>query len=199
MLRRALWKLAPLFGPAAARWAWNDQFARGKWDYLKARDHRVTELIAKLANGGAVVDLGCGEGNLAFDLPAGSYERYIGVDVSSVAIERANHAAYAKANSRCEFRCADLRTWEGESGADVILIEEALYYLAPTAQAALLDACERSLTPGGSLVIIVHDEARHARTIALIESRYGAQARHETGGSRACYVAAVGVAQRAAA
>ncbi len=186
--RRLIWKLAPLLGPRAARWAWDDQFARGKWDYLKARDRRVGEIVAEFASGGTIVDLGCGEGNLAFELPETDYSRYIGVDVSGVAIEKALRRAFGAGNTRCTFQCVDLREWPGTENADVILIEEALYYLTPNAQHALHDTCERSLSERGRLVILIHDASKHPRTAALLNDRYGESCVRRTGGSRLCFV-----------
>ena len=187
-LRKLIWKLAPMLGPRAARWAWDDQFARGKWDYLRARDIKVRDLIANLASGGTVVDLGCGEGLLAFELPETSYTRYIGVDVSTVAIENALRRAFQTSNTKCTFIATDLREWEGTEEADVILIEEALYYLTPSAQHTLLDTCERSLSDRGKLVVIIHDAKKHPRTVALLKERFGDSCETPTGGSRFCFI-----------
>lgn len=187
-IKKIIWRIAPYLGTSPARWAWDDQFANGRWDYLKHRDKAVAELVADRAGCGTVIDLGCGEGNLAFELPRGSYSRYVGVDVSRVAATNAAQRALREGNSLCEFFCTDLREWQSDENASVVLIEEVLYYLSPAAQHTLLDTCERSLSRDGSLVILIHDRKQHPVTTALLTKRYGEQYRVSLGTNRFCMV-----------
>ena len=189
-----MWKLAPLLGTSAAEWAWDDQFSRGVWEYLDDRDASVAGIVAQQLDRVStdvertVVDLGCGVGNLAFELPRESFSRYIGVDVSRVAISDAARRAERAGGDGFEFVCEDLRQWRGVSGASVIVIEEALYYLGTRAQCRLLDTCEQSLADDGALILLIHDPEKHPGTTRLLERRYGRECVRDADGTRMCMV-----------
>lgn len=165
LVRRVIWKAAHHLGVRASRWAWDDQFRRGHWDRLEARSPGTIALVARYAKGGRVVELGCGTGSLARQLPTGSFSDFLGIDVSAVAIERARR----ECPSGCRFETVPMEEWQGTTGAAVILLEESLYYLAPADQRSLLARCYASLAPGGVVIVIACDGQKHADTLATAE------------------------------
>ncbi len=157
------WRLANRFGNTTLRaWSLNDQYRRGHWEALAAgRRSEVVELVERLADGGFVVELGCGEGHLIRTVDPASYDRYLGLDISEVAIE----AARRDPPPRCRFEVQDLSTWVGTNGADLIISEESLYYLRPATRELLLQRCGRSITPDGAVLVTFSDGAEHAAVI----------------------------------
>ena len=70
------------------------------------------------------MDLGCGTGNLV-DLMSGfSYEKYLGLDISPVAVERANSREFENS----EFQMAKFEDWETDEKFDFIISTGAIHY-----------------------------------------------------------------------
>lgn len=112
------------------RSSWDEQYASGAWDYLRSRREAARyALIAGycryLSSRAAVMDVGCGEGILQ-RLLFPSYSRYVGIDLSGVAIERARAQAGEAANT--VFTRADGREYAPAGDFDLIIFNESLYY-----------------------------------------------------------------------
>ena len=164
-LRRLAWRAARELGGRAARWAWDDQFRRGRWQFIAdERSPTTVQLVARHAGGGRVVELGCGEGGLAQLLPPGSFSSFYGIDISTVAIERAR----ARNLAHCTFDAMALEDWGGDSNVNCLVAEEVLYYLSPPARSDVLKRCLASLAPEGLLLAIVHDSDRYAELMAEV-------------------------------
>lgn len=110
---------------------WDAQYRAGRWDFLAGSDElaRFGVLVAylrKLTPGGAVLDLGCGEGLLCEHLRPLGYRRFLGLDVAPAAVERANRLA----DERTAFVAADAETWAPHDGArfDAVVLNECVYY-----------------------------------------------------------------------
>jgi cyclopropane fatty-acyl-phospholipid synthase-like methyltransferase len=103
-------------------------------------------------------------------LPRGAFGSYFGLDLSALAIERARARVTAAGVTNCSFVAMDMKDWSGDEGVSAILMEECLYYLSPAEQEQLLRRCLASLEPDGSILVIVHDGERHARTLATCRS-----------------------------
>jgi SAM-dependent methyltransferase len=140
---------------------WEREYRTDKWCYMHAlpelaRYSVVVGYAQYLAMHGDLLDLGCGEGILHARLGRTSYARYIGVDISSAAIE----AASARTNARTRFVCADVASYEPEALFDVIVLNEVLYYFSDPL--GVLRHYEQFLKPGGVFIIsmFVTDETR---------------------------------------
>ncbi|MHC4416219.1 MAG: class I SAM-dependent methyltransferase [Planctomycetota bacterium] len=123
----------------------------------------------------AVLDVGCGLCELAGALVDHGVRRYVGVDLSDYAIDRArrNCAAWPVAR-QCDlaFHKADLRSFAPPMGEaitfDAIVFNEVLKYVEVDEAAAQLERYARWLVPGGVLCVTMTDDPKcHAITRRL--------------------------------
>src|SRR4029077_21163202 len=87
---------------------WAAQYAAGRWDFLAqlselSRFSVLAGYVHQLKPGGAVLDVGCGQGVLLRRLPSSSYSRYVGIDLSASAIS----VAQRQQPERTSFFAAD--------------------------------------------------------------------------------------------
>jgi len=149
--------------------AWEEQYARGAWDFLREEDERSRYLaIGALLEehvppGGQVAALGCGEGLLLDYLPESSFH-VLGVDLSEVAIEKARSrfGDGFGAEGRARFVAADAEAFEPDTTFHAIVLNECLYYFRhPLRQA---ERYFSYLSEGGVLLLSMF---RTPRTDAL--------------------------------
>lgn len=143
---------------------WEAQYAAGKWDYLGqlselARFSILAGYICHLKPGGAVLDAGCGQGDLLRRLPSPCYSRYVGIDVSSTAIATAR----MQQNERSAFFAVDCDAYAPTERFDVIVFNEVLICLRDPL--ATVNRYVRSLNPGGLLLVSMCTAARGSSTI----------------------------------
>lgn len=145
----------------APREAWEAQYRRGDWDFMRRLDERarysvVASYLRDVAPAGAVLDVGCGEGLLLDELAPRGYARYLGIDLSEAALAR----AAPRADERTAFLAADAEAWEPPPGRswDAIVMSECVYYFAdPLGTVARYERC---LAPGGLLVVSMFSSRR---------------------------------------
>jgi 2-polyprenyl-3-methyl-5-hydroxy-6-metoxy-1,4-benzoquinol methylase len=143
---------------------WEAQYAAGRWDYLGelselARFSVLAGYICHLKPGGAVLDTGCGQGVLLRRLPASSYSRYVGIDISGSAIS----VAQEHANERSTFLAADCEAYSPAEQFDVLVFNEVLCCLRDPL--GTVERYARSLNPGGLLLVSLCTAARGSDTI----------------------------------
>lgn len=105
------------------------------WRITRAtvRDKNLRRRLSPLVEGKSVLDLGCGEGHVT-EIAFSRARSVTGVDISAVAIERANKRRIANTT----FESADFLEYSF-SGYDVICALECLYYLNPVEQNAFFN------------------------------------------------------------
>jgi trans-aconitate methyltransferase len=151
---------------------WDKQYESGRWESLK-KDRELPRYAALLGyimlankDNPRILDLGCGEGVLNEKLPAYfPYQSFTGIDYSKVSIEKAQ----AKNFPRAEFQCADMHTYTPEGEFDIIIFNEAFYYINAAAREGVLDRVIRHLAPDGVIIFSMYRDA--ADCWPLIESR----------------------------
>ncbi len=125
----------------------------------------MASLVERLAGGGDIVELGCGEGVLIEAVDPDTYRSYVGVDVSPVAIEAATRRAGRAGLDKCRFEVGRLEQCSHIADASLIIMEESLYYLKPRRQRRLLRRSFDRLKPGGRMIVTVHCATRHGPTL----------------------------------
>jgi SAM-dependent methyltransferase len=136
-------------------------YAAGRWDLLFAeeempRNQAVIGLISAITPRPAVLDVGCGSGRIAQLLAPLPPTRYLGVDLSGAALQRAQ----ALGLGGCEFFRGDFETWFPAERFDVVVFNESLGYARdPAATVRRFSGC---LNPPGGLVVSYYRSGNHA-------------------------------------
>lgn len=140
---------------------WNRQYKSGKWDYLFEQDEqpryaRIIELIKQYSDRPKLLDLGAGEGVLKFKLNEFNIQLdyYCGVDFSEVSIRKAK--AFKFENT--EFKVADLHYFSPSNIYDVVVLNEAFYYINQKLKHDVLDRILSGLKKDGVLVVSMFKE-----------------------------------------
>lgn len=158
-------------GPARVkRYIWDREFRSGKWDYIRdRRESAFYEVLERFANGGNILDLGCGSGRTALQTDPKAFGIYVGVDVSAQAIAEAmERLAGAPAADRIHFVCHDVATYEPQRSFRTIVFRESLYYFPPSRIDALLRRLASHVEPGGVFIVRVYDANAHAAIVGLL-------------------------------
>jgi SAM-dependent methyltransferase len=152
---------------------WDAEFGKGRWDCLDTTaDDCVYSRIEKATLGGSILDLGCGSGSTANELRADAYSEYVGVDISSVAIDKA--LKRTKENGRahkCRFLRADVVNYEPAQEFDVVLFRDSIYYIKRSRIRATLMRYSQWLKPDGAFIVRIWDGRGKLREFAEIIKR----------------------------
>ena len=151
------WFRSRVLQDQAARW--NHQYATGRWEKLKspaerARFDATAQLLAGHAPAGEILEIGCGEALLQQRMAPGSYRHWLGVDLSAVAIERAN----AFSNGSAGYVVADMENFAPVAKFDAVVFTESIYYSADSGR--LLQRYGKFLKPGGVFVVSIFQTKR---------------------------------------
>jgi len=143
---------------------WEAQYAAGRWDYLAglselSRFSVLAGYVWHLRPGGAVLDVGCGQGTLLSRLPPSAYSRYVGVDISPSAIS----AAQKLQNERSTFLAADCEQFAPPEQFDVIIFNEVLSVLREPERT--LERYSHALRDGGLILVSTCTTARGGRAM----------------------------------
>lgn len=139
--------------------------ANGRGEYYFARGKLsgdpATAALASMGPLGAVLDLGCGRGQLGvLLLELGLADRVRGLDWDDTKVALAIRAAEGLA---ADFATDDVRANEGEPVTTVLLID-ILHYFSIEEQDALLRRAAARVAPGGRLVLREADLGRGLRS-----------------------------------
>jgi SAM-dependent methyltransferase len=167
----ALRPYAPLQGGADVLEA---EYREGVWDHIVGerevpRFNVVAGYCQRTAVRPRVLEIGCGEGLLADQLTPQRYARYVGVDVSTAATERARARTLPDA---C-FVVADAAVFKPDDVFDTIVFNEVLEYFPNPVE--LVRRYERWLAPSGEFVVsqyLATDDARTRRIWWRLHRRY---------------------------
>jgi 2-polyprenyl-3-methyl-5-hydroxy-6-metoxy-1,4-benzoquinol methylase len=154
------------------------QYLADEWGYLRFIEEAprfgiVSAYCRTVATGGSILEIGCGEGFLLEKLDAGRFDRFTGIDISSVAIDRAQSLA----GERTDFTCADAETFVPDQRYAVIVFNEVLEYFDDPLQ--LVQRYDDYVTPGGHFIVSMFagiDTARTRRIWRSLDAHYEAVA-----------------------
>ncbi|WP_197696847.1 methyltransferase domain-containing protein [Mycobacterium sp. 852002-51152_SCH6134967] len=137
--------------PSIDEAAWDRQYSEGDWDYLATLAEMpryaiiagFTKFLQPLES---ILDVGCGGGELVDWVYRDGVQRYVGIDLSRVAIEKAR-----RARPQAQFEVADASAYVPSQKFDVVIFNEVLYY--SSTPVAVLKHYERFLNSNGSFII----------------------------------------------
>lgn len=139
------------------KWRWNRQYRKGRWDNLKRpienpRYHQIESFIQEFGpERPSVLDLGCGEGILTERMDENSYSYFKGIDYSSVSIVKANDKKLPKS----EFEAWDIIDFTPKKSYDVIVFNEAFYYIPDSEKQKVLDRMCAYLKESGIIIVSI--------------------------------------------
>ena len=160
------WETAQGFGDSPkAKSKWDAEYSDGRWAYMGQQHElaRYWTLIGYMHSLGCdreYLDVGCGEGLLFQRFKPLNYQRFVGIDISDVAIERlCRHNDH-----RTSFLAADGDVYEPSGYFDVIIFNESLYYLREPVRS--LERYAQSLKPEGCIIVSTYTTSR--RSLAVL-------------------------------
>jgi predicted TPR repeat methyltransferase len=189
VVRGAIQKYGPEF---AKKHLWDNEFSTGHWNCLdRTGDDRVHLQIEKYANGGAILDLGCGSGTTSLELDSQAYSLYTGVDISDVAVNKArSRAAEAGRADRNEYCQSDILTFTPVREYDVIFWGDSIYYIPPRSIVPMLHHYAGYLTAQGIFIARMFDvSGKHHYILDLIERDFDVAGKRLSDQDHSCLVA----------
>jgi len=139
---------------------WNRQYKSGRWNNLKkpieaSRYKTIIDFISKYAKQQpSILDLGSGEGVLNEYLDVNAYAFFLGMDFSKVSIEKAKTKQFPNS----EFISADLHYFTPPKTFDVIIFNEAFYYIHDSEKSNVLQRILKHLNEDGILIVSIYRE-----------------------------------------
>lgn len=153
-------KLIDRFHHWRRRRRWNRQYSSGRWDSLEsekeaARYQQIIRFIEQLGpKDPTVLDIGCGDGVLTQRMKPVSYNTFLGVDYAAASIEKARKRQLPNA----EFQVADALHFEPARVFDVIVFNEAFYYIEDSHKKTVLERMLTKLAKDGLLIVSIYRE-----------------------------------------
>jgi SAM-dependent methyltransferase len=152
---------------------WDGEFANGRWDVLDTTTNDcVYSRIERAANGGSILDLGCGSGSTVNELDESSFSEYVGVDISEVAIAKAQRRTEANGRAhKCRFLQGDVTAFEPTKEFDVILFRDSIYYIKRQRIVATLMRYSQWLREDGVFIVRIWDGRGKLKEFAEVIKR----------------------------
>ena len=170
-VRKALWKLLPYRPDLVSQEQFERLYASGRLDWYGdiselARYSVVIGYCCYFKPSGAILDVGCGEGILQERLSPNTYSRYVGVDFSKTAI---NRAACRQDEKTC-FVMADFHTYVPDEQFDVIIFNECLFHTNDPL--SFVKRYENFLRGDGLFIVSICDHERVKKVWKILEVAY---------------------------
>jgi 2-polyprenyl-6-hydroxyphenyl methylase/3-demethylubiquinone-9 3-methyltransferase len=133
---------------------WNREFLSGRWDHVYSTpgDFRYA-YIERYAQGGSILDMGCGSGNTGIELQPGSYAHYFGIDISDAAVRIAVERSKLAGRMNNRYAQADITDYVPAQLFNVILFRESIYYIPVSKIEATLLRYSHFLVPSGVIIL----------------------------------------------
>jgi SAM-dependent methyltransferase len=141
--------------PSIKKRIWDKDFSSGKWDFIdNTSGDCVYSHLERFAQGGDILDLGCGPGNTANELSSNAYRSYIGVDISEAALAKAvKRTAENGRSGKNDFVCSDFLGYRPTKEFDIILFRESMYHIPYGQVLEILEKYSKSLKKSGVFVV----------------------------------------------
>jgi 2-polyprenyl-6-hydroxyphenyl methylase/3-demethylubiquinone-9 3-methyltransferase len=153
---------------------WDVEFAKGRWDCLdRTAGDCVYPYLERYANRGSILDLGCGSGSTGNELDPTAYDHYVGVDISDVAIVKAQERTEEnRRTDRNRFRQSDIFSYVPDRSFDVILFRDSIYYVPRRQIKAMLHRYARYLKDGAVFIVRMADGDKYQDIVETIETHF---------------------------
>ena len=180
MAARILNAVLKRWGPVSAKQRiWDHEYQSGQWAHLdfQARNDVRRDLIylalEPYSAGATILDLGCGTASTAMELP-NTYDSYLGVDVSEIAIRKATDAIGLDPSRvlKCHFIVGDIATFIPAKQFDIIVCRECLYYFSRHEARTILRRHSAFLQGKGVFVVRLHDRDKYRSITEMIKREY---------------------------
>jgi SAM-dependent methyltransferase len=160
---------------------WDVEFSKGRWDCLdRTAGDCVYPYLERYAGHGSILDLGCGSGSTGNELDAAAYEQYVGVDISDVAIAKAQERTQAnRRTDRNRYRQSDIFSYVPDQRFDVILFRDSIYYVPRRHIKTMLQRYAQYLEKDGVFIVRMADGEKYQDIVAIIETTFAVVDRHE--------------------
>ena len=139
---------------------WDKQYKSGQWDNLKSekeagRYFKIIDHIKKYGSSyPSILDIGCGDGVLNERMDSLEYSYFLGLDFSKVSIEQAKSKNFVNA----DFISEDVVAFRPARSFDVIVLNEAFYYIHESEKSNVLNRMLDHLNEGGILITSIYRE-----------------------------------------
>jgi SAM-dependent methyltransferase len=139
---------------------WNKQYRKGRWESLQSekeakRYYQILDYLKEYAPKEPVIlDIGCGDGVLNERMNDYSYGYFLGLDFSKESIKKATDKEFPKA----QFITADIISYTPDRNFDVIIFNEAFYYIHDSEKQKVLDRMIKHLNPNGLIITSIYRE-----------------------------------------
>ena len=165
---------------------WNTQYAQGFWDGLKSkleeeRFHAVRDFIYKYSDNGKILEIGCGEGILQAKLNDGSFSKFVGIDLSEVAIKKAADLQ----SGIVQYLCADMEQFVPSEKYDIIIFNESIYYSSHPER--LLKKYMKDLNENGVFIVSIYEGTRNLRVLNKLRRNFKSLESKKTINERGCW------------
>jgi 2-polyprenyl-3-methyl-5-hydroxy-6-metoxy-1,4-benzoquinol methylase len=166
-------KLLPYRPIKASKALWEQRYEEGHWDRIRRIDELahysiIVGYVEFLNSGGSILDVGCGEGILYERLCASRYSKYLGIDLSEVAVRK---ATLVKNNDeKTNFLATRIEDFRTDETFDVIIFNECLYYMEEPIKT--LQQYESFLSCNGFFIISMCDGIESSKIWNILEKYY---------------------------
>lgn len=192
-LRNVLRGLTGRWGPATMKQSlWDKEYASGKWVHCEnTAGDPIYGYLQNHCRKGSILDLGCGAGNTSNELDVDSYQDYLGVDISEVAIQKA--AARSESNGRGKknrYVQGDILSFVPEQKYDLVLFRDSINSLPELRIKSTLDRYAQHLKEDGRFLVRVSGDAtkRYREIAELIEANYRMIDKYSTPASGGAFI-----------
>jgi 2-polyprenyl-3-methyl-5-hydroxy-6-metoxy-1,4-benzoquinol methylase len=151
---------------------WDKEYASGDWarlekNFAEIGHYGVIYNYARFLQARTILDVGCGHGVLIPLLKSLSYEHYLGIDLSSVAIRMATET---HGDARTSFSAADAAAFKSDNTFDLIIFNECLYYLKDPR--SLMADYKKWLRPGGHFLVSMYISPQNKEIWQKLEGEF---------------------------
>lgn len=153
----------------------DQQYKEGFWDFLDSIDEMANYIVTvgyvrhfakKSGAAPRLLDIGCGDGNLAEMLSAYPWKSYLGVDISAEAVKKAETRGFPDA----EFQVVDFENWKPAEKFDFIISTGSICYA--TDPVRVLKNYAAALTENGAFVISLWRHGHNSAIWKKIEENF---------------------------